>query len=172
MNEVLQHPTHMICGKEVVVARAAGKDDKGKGKSQRPWKRGSRHDICDARLLPTPPAPPQLPRLLSSSVYRDKYVKNILWNKNIQTKLEFKNLMKTKFGDGNALSLLMLSYWYVAGDGKTRCRQHKFNTDNGEDASLDGPATVRWLLLSDDEEKDIVVLARSTATQSTFLLAV
>ena len=60
MNKVVQHPTHMICGKEVVVDQAAGKDDKGKGKSQR---LGSRHDICDARLLPTPPAPPQLPRL-------------------------------------------------------------------------------------------------------------
>ena len=116
---------YTVGGKEVVVDRAAGKDEKGKGKSQRPWKRGSRHDICDARLLPTPPAPPQLPRLLSSSVYRDKYVKNILWNKNIQTKLEFKNLMKTKFGDGHALSVLMLSYWYVAGGGKTRCRNTK-----------------------------------------------
>ena len=62
---------------------------------------------------------------MSSAASRDKYVKNILWNKNIRAKLEFKNLMKTKFGDGNALSLLMLSYWYVAGGGKTRCRNTK-----------------------------------------------
>ena len=108
---------------------------------------------------------------LSSAASRDKYVKIILRNKNIQTRGSFKKLMGAKFG-GEALSLIMLSYWRVAGDGKKRCRQHKGNTDNGEDANLDGPATVRWLLLSDDKEKDIVVLASSTATQSTFLLAV
>ena len=51
---------YTVGGKEVVVDQAAGKDDKGKGKSQR---LGSRHDICDAAREPTPPAPPQLPRL-------------------------------------------------------------------------------------------------------------
>ena len=52
---------YTVGGKEVVVDRAAGKDEKGKGKSQRPWKLGSRHDICDAGWRPTPPFPPQMP---------------------------------------------------------------------------------------------------------------
>ena len=67
---------------------------------------------------------------LSSAASRDKYVKNILRNKNIQTREEFKKLMirkhprKTKL-DEDVCSLILISYKRLTGNGNRRRRPRK-----------------------------------------------
>ena len=86
---------------------------------------------------------------LSTSTGRDDYVRNVLHKKGLQSRADFKALMKKRFsGDTIRFSQLMKSYWHVTGESRRQAsgRPHKAVYDTAEDANPRGPATLRWLI--------------------------
>ena len=70
---------------------------------------------------------------LSSWQGRDPYVRNVLHNKILPSRADFKALMKKRFhGDVVRFSQLMKSYWHVTGESRKQAsgRPHKAEDDN------------------------------------------
>ena len=113
---------------------------------------------------------------LSSSKGRDKYVRNVLRNKNLQTRQEFKDLMKQKFdGQERMYSLIMLSYYHVTKvRGPPRKRlPRKTADDTTEIAKREAPVTVERLFTTDDlgEDTDVPATTSAAGKEPTNVLA-
>ena len=70
---------------------------------------------------------------LSTSTGRDDYVRNVLHDKILQSRADFKALMKERFhGDVIRFFQLMKSYWHVTGESRRQAsgRPHKAEDDN------------------------------------------
>ena len=113
---------------------------------------------------------------LSSSKGRDKYVRNLMRNKNLQTRQEFKDLMKQKFdGQERMYSLIMQSYWHVTKvSGPPRKRlPRKTADDTTETAKREAPVTVERLFTTDDlgEDTDVPATTSAAGKEPTNVLA-
>ena len=109
---------------------------------------------------------------LSSGRGRDKYVRNTLRNKNLQTREEFRDLMKKRFdGQERMYGLIMKSYWHVTQVHRARHRSTRNRSDDTrETAKREAPVSVLWLstfddLPSDDKEEDVDVPATTSAAE-------
>ena len=70
---------------------------------------------------------------LSTSTGRDDYVRNVLHKEGLQSRADFKALMKERFHeDVIRFSQLMKSYWHVTGESRKQAsgRPHKAEDDN------------------------------------------
>ena len=103
---------------------------------------------------------------LSSWKGRDKYVRNLMRNKNLQTRQEFKDLMKQKFdGQVRMYSLIMLSYYHVTKvrGPPRKCLPRNPADDTTEIAKREAPVTVERLFTTDDLGEDTDVPATTSA---------
>ena len=103
---------------------------------------------------------------LSSSIGRDKYVRNYIRNKNVKTREQFSEQMKIRFaGQERMYSLIMQSYWHVTKvSGPPRKRlPRKTADDTTETAKREAPVTVERLFTTDDLGEDTDVPATTSA---------